>query len=71
MKMPHRASSLLLSVMLLLCHTAIGLSLRDQFALAKKDEDTHAQIELIRRILDEEPDDVELRERLAGLWLSV
>ena len=71
MKMPRRASSLLLSVMLLQCHTAIGLSLRDQFALAKKDEDTHAQIELIRRILDGEPDDVELRERLAGLWLSV
>ena len=71
MKMPRRASSLLLTVMFLLCHTAVGLSLRDQLALAEKDEDTHAQIELIRRILDEKPDDDELRERLADLWLSV
>src|SRR5882724_9679154 len=71
MKMPGRASSLLLTVMFLLCHTAVGLSLRDQLALAEKDEDTHAQIELIRRILDEKPDDDELRGRLADLWLSV
>ena len=43
----------------------------EQLALAEKDEDTHAQIEVIRRILDEKPDDDELRERLADLWLSV
>ena len=71
MKMARRASSLLLTVMFLLSHTAVGLSLRDQLALAEKDEDTHAQIELIRRILGEEPGDGELYERLAGLWLLV
>jgi tetratricopeptide (TPR) repeat protein len=71
MKMSRHVSPLLLAVMLLLCHTAVGLPLRDQLALAEKDEDTHAQIELIRRILDEEPNDDELREQLADLWLSV
>jgi tetratricopeptide (TPR) repeat protein len=71
MKMPRHVSPLLLTVMLLLCHTAVGLPLRDQLDLAEKGEDTHAQIELIRRILDEEPDDDELRERLADLWLTV
>ena len=45
--------------------------MRDQLALAGKNEDTHAQIELIRRILDQEPGDGDLREQLADLWLSV
>jgi len=71
MKMPHRVSSLLLAVTLVFCHTAAGLSLREQLALAEKDEDTYAQIELIRRILDKEPGNGELREQLTDLWLSV
>jgi tetratricopeptide (TPR) repeat protein len=71
MKTLRHVAPLLLTVMLLLCRTAIGLPLRDQLALAEKDEDTHAQIELIRRILDEKPDDDGLRERLAELWLTV
>ena len=46
MKLPHRISSLLLTVTLVvLCRTAVGLSLPDQLSLAEKDEDTHAQIE--------------------------
>jgi tetratricopeptide (TPR) repeat protein len=71
MKMPYRVLWLLLGAVLVFCHTAFGLSLRDQLALARKNEDIYAQIELIRRILDKEPGDSELRERLAELWLSV
>ena len=72
MKLPRRVSSLLFTLTLVvLCRAAVALSLPDQLALAEKDEDTHAQIELIRRILDEKPDDDELREQLADLWLSV
>lgn len=53
----------------------LGLSvdaadLRDQLAAAEKAGDTHAQIELTRRILDEEADPA-LREQLTNLWLSV
>ena len=72
MKLPRRVSSLLFTLTLVvLCRAAVALSLPEQLALAEKDEDTHAQIELIRRILDEKPDDDGLRERLADLWLSV
>ncbi len=71
MKMRHRVLLLLLVPALAFCHTANGLSLRDQLALAEKDEDTYAQIELIRRILDNEPGDEALRAELAELWLSV
>ena len=70
MKMPHRIFVLTVALVVL-CRTAVGLSLPDQLSLAERNEDTHAQIELIRRILDEKPDDDELRERLADLWLSV
>lgn len=49
---------------------ALASPLRDQLALAETAEDRHAQIELIRRILDEEPDDA-LREKLVTLWLAV
>ena len=71
MKVFHPTFSLLLSLTLLISHAALGLSLRDQLALAGKNEDTHAQIELIRRILDQEPGDGDLREQLADLWMSV
>jgi tetratricopeptide (TPR) repeat protein len=70
MKMRHRVLLLLLVPALTFCHTANGLSLRDQLALAEKDEDTYAQIELIRRSLDKEPGDEALRAELAELWLS-
>ena len=63
----HAGSCLFLA----LGHTAAGLSLREQLALAEKDEDTYAQIELIRRILEQEPRDTALRARLADLWLSI
>jgi tetratricopeptide (TPR) repeat protein len=71
MKMGHWAFTLVLAWSVALGHTAAGLSLREQLALAGKDEDTHAQVELIRRILEAEPQDVALRERLANLWLSI
>lgn len=71
MKMRPRVLLLFLASVLALCHTTAGLSLRDQLALAEKDEDTYAQIELIRRILDTEAGKDALRERLAGLWLLV
>ena len=72
MKLTRRVSWLLfLLILAVLCRAAVALSLPEQLALAEKDEDTHAQIEVIRRILDEKPDDDELRERLADLWLSV
>jgi tetratricopeptide (TPR) repeat protein len=71
-RLPQRVSSFLFTLTLVaLCHAAVALSLPEQLALAEKDEDTHAQIELIRRILSEKPDDDELRARLADLWLSV
>lgn len=44
---------------------------REQLALAEKAADTHSQIELLRRILDQEPSDARLRERLVRLWLEV
>ncbi|MGA7880477.1 MAG: hypothetical protein WCD63_06370 [Terrimicrobiaceae bacterium] len=71
MKVFHATLSVLLSVTLLVSHASSVLSLRDQLALAEKNEDTHAQIELIRRLLDQEPGDSELREQLADLWLTV
>jgi tetratricopeptide (TPR) repeat protein len=67
-----RALVVLLAEAFLFCDLAFGLpSLRDQLALAEKDDDTNAQIELIRRILDTEPSDDELRGRLTELWISV
>lgn len=60
-----------LAATFLFCQAALAASLRDQLALAEKDEDTYAQIELIRRILDKEPGDGDLREQLSDLWLAV
>ena len=72
MKLTRRVSWLLfLLILAVLCRAAVALSLPEQLALAEKDEDSHSQIEVIRRILDENPDDDELRERLADLWLSI
>ena len=50
---------------------SVSDSLHDQLGLAEKDEDVYAQIELIRRILEKDPDDSELLEQLVELWLSV
>ena len=71
MKMGHWASMLVLALFVALRHTAAGLPLREQLALAEKEEDTYAQIELSRRILETEPRDAALRARLAELWLSI
>lgn len=49
---------------------AHGATFREQLALAEKDDDTYAQIELIRRILDKETDD-ELSHELVDLWMKV
>jgi tetratricopeptide (TPR) repeat protein len=70
MKMADCAFTLILALFLALGAPVAGLSLREQLALAEKDEDTYAQIELIRRILEQEPRDAALRGRLADLWLS-
>lgn len=66
------ATSLLLAAALFFSASfSRALPLREQLALAEKEDDTHAQIELIRRILDQEPSDAGLREELADLWLAV
>lgn len=50
---------------------ATSSSLRDQLALAEKDKDALSQIELLRRILDKEPQDSEANRQLVHLWLDV
>lgn len=52
------------------CSTIQATDLRGQLKEAEEANDAHAQIELIRRILDQEPD-TDLREQLAELWLEV
>jgi tetratricopeptide (TPR) repeat protein len=66
--MRHFATTLLAG--LIFIATAGGATLREQLADAREAQDIHAQIELIRRILDSESDD-ELSEELVALWLSV
>ncbi len=59
-------------VLLLLAVTiAHGTTLKEQLAKAEADNDTYAQIELLRRILDRTPADAESKEKLADLWLEV
>lgn len=67
----HRHGILLLAACGAFAVTATASPLRDQLALAEKDADRHAQIELIRRILDTEPTDAALRGQLVSLWLNV
>ena len=71
MKVTQRSFPLWLFITFVFCRTAFGDALRDQLGFAEKDGDVYAQIELIRRILDKDRDESELREKLAGLWLSV
>jgi tetratricopeptide (TPR) repeat protein len=47
------------------------LTLESQLALVRENEDTHAEIELLRRLLDRGPDDPEANQRLIALWLDV
>ncbi|GAT31649.1 hypothetical protein TSACC_243 [Terrimicrobium sacchariphilum] len=49
---------------------ADGANLRDQLQLAKREADRPAQIEIIRRILANEPDEGDLRGQLLDLWLT-
>lgn len=46
-------------------------TLRDQLALADGAADVYAQIEIVRRILDTEPRNAQLHERLVNQWLAV
>ena len=66
--MRHFATILLAGI--LSFSAARGTTLREQLALAEEANDTHARIEIIRRILDKEPDDA-LSGPLVNLWLSV
>lgn len=45
--------------------------LEQKLDLAREAEDTHAEIELLRRWLDLHPNDAEAVEELTGLWLQV
>ena len=66
--MRHFATILLAGI--LSFSAARGSTLREQLALADEANDTHARIEIIRRILETESDD-ELSGQLVNLWLSV
>lgn len=50
---------------------AHAATLHDQLTKAEADDDTYAQIELIRRILDKDPNNGDLKEKLADLWLEI
>lgn len=68
----HRLAILSFGAVLLFCGVAArAATLREQLALAQKAEDTYAEIELIRRILEKEPADGELRGDLINLWFEV
>lgn len=49
---------------------ADGANLRDQLKLAEQADDRPAQIELVRRILTQDPGDNALRSQLLRLWLD-
>jgi len=67
----RRLATLLLLASAFSFQWASGSTLREQLALAEKAEDTYSEIEILRRILDKEPSDEELREQLVRLWLKV
>lgn len=46
-------------------------TLEEQLALAEEKNDSHAQIELLRRLLDKDPRNADWNEQLAALWLEV
>ncbi|HEY5792647.1 MAG TPA: hypothetical protein VIS74_05070 [Chthoniobacterales bacterium] len=50
---------------------AYGANLAEQIKLARTDSDSNAEIELLRRSLDQNPNDAAARERLVRLWLEV
>lgn len=47
-----------------------GANLRDQLQLAESADDRPAQIEIVRRLLEQEPDNGKLRGQLLQLWLT-
>lgn len=67
----RRLATLLVLATAFSLHGAAAATLREQLALAEKAEDTHSQIELLRRILDKDPSDAGLREQLVRLWLQI
>lgn len=65
---------ILLVISLLAAVNAVSLlasDLEQKLALARVENDPHAEIELLRRWLDTHPDDPAAREELVGLWLKV
>lgn len=65
-----RRFAIILLAALAVNFSAQGATTREQLALAEEAGDTYARIELIRRILEKDPDDA-LSEELVNLWLSV
>ncbi len=51
--------------------TALASDLEQKLDLARRENDTHAKIELLRRWLDTRPNDPAAVEELVGLWLDV
>lgn len=47
-----------------------GAEIAEQIKLARKDNDSNAEIELLRRLLDQNPNDTVARERVIRLWLN-
>ncbi len=47
-----------------------GANLRDQLKLAESADDRPAQIEIVRRLLEQEPENSKLRGQLLQLWLT-
>ncbi len=64
-------ATIFLLAMVVFFDRAPAATLRGQLAQAEKDEEVYSQIELIRRILDQEPGDAELQEQLVVLWTEV
>lgn len=67
----RRLATLLVLASVFSCDRLRAATLPEQLALAEKAEDIHAQIEILRRILEKHPDDPELQERLVRAWLTV
>lgn len=68
MRIPPGFLPLIMTVVFIV-HGVCATSLREQLNAATVDEDSHAQIDLIRRLLDQAPDDA-LQRRLVTLWIA-
>lgn len=60
----------LITMIVFIVHGVAATSLREQLEAATAHEDSYAQIDLIRRLLDEAPDD-DLNQQLVSLWIRV